>query len=67
MRRIETREGEVQQAKLTTNDGSKRENFSVSTFGELAAKSMAIAQRRKNISPTISSLQRRDARNSFQE
>ena len=30
-----------------TNDGQKRESFSVAKFGELAAKSMAIAQRRK--------------------
>ena len=30
-----------------TNEGQKRENFSVSKFGEQAAKSMAIAKRRK--------------------
>ncbi|XUY30222.1 hypothetical protein RMR21_023965 (plasmid) [Agrobacterium sp. rho-8.1] len=47
VRRIESREGEAWQATLMTNDGQKRENFSVSKFGELAAKSMAIAQRRK--------------------
>ncbi|XUY27075.1 hypothetical protein RMR21_001470 [Agrobacterium sp. rho-8.1] len=47
VRRIESREGDAWQATLMTNDGQKRENFSVSKFGELAAKSMAIAQRRK--------------------
>lgn len=47
VRRIETREGDAWQATLMTNDGQKRENFTVSKFGELAAKSMAIAQRRK--------------------
>lgn len=47
VRRIETREGDAWQATLMTNDGQKRENFTVSKFGELGAKSMAIAQRRK--------------------
>ncbi|NTF07996.1 hypothetical protein G6L37_17660 [Agrobacterium rubi] len=47
VRRIETREGDAWQATLMTNDGQKRENFTVSKFGELVAKSMAIAQRRK--------------------
>ncbi|POO57098.1 hypothetical protein CTT39_08495 [Agrobacterium rosae] len=47
VRRLETREGDVWQATLTTNDGSKRENFSVTKFGEAKAKSMAIEQRRK--------------------
>ncbi|NTE88773.1 AP2 domain-containing protein [Agrobacterium rubi] len=47
VRRVETREGDVWQAMLTTNESVKRENFSVSKFGEQAAKSMAIAQRRK--------------------
>lgn len=47
VRRIETREGDAWQATLMTNDGQKRENFTVSKFGELEAKSMAIAQRRK--------------------
>ncbi|WP_320203982.1 hypothetical protein [Agrobacterium rosae] len=47
VRRLETREGDVWQATLTTNEGSKRENFSVSKFGEAKAKSMAIEQRRK--------------------
>ncbi len=47
VRRVETREGDAWQATLMTNDGQKRENFTVSKFGELEAKSMAIAQRRK--------------------
>ncbi|WP_234791262.1 hypothetical protein [Agrobacterium rubi] len=47
VRRVETREGDVWQATLMTNEGQKRENFSVSKFGEQAAKLMAIAQRRK--------------------
>lgn len=47
VRRIETREGDAWQATLMTNDGQKRESFSIPKFGELAAKSMAIAQRRK--------------------
>lgn len=47
VRRIEKSEGNAWQATLMTNDGQKRENFTVSKFGELAAKSMAIAQRRK--------------------
>ena len=49
VRRIETREGDAWQATLMTNDGQKRENFTVSMFGELAAKSIAIAQRRKSL------------------
>ena len=47
VRRIQSREGDAWQATLMTNDGQKRENFTVWKFGELAAKSMAIAQRRK--------------------
>lgn len=47
VRRVETRDGDVWQATLMTNDGQKRENFSVPKFGEQAAKSMAIAQRRE--------------------
>lgn len=47
VRRVDTREGDVWQATLMTNEGQKRENFSVSKFGEQAAKLMAIAQRRK--------------------
>lgn len=47
VRRVETRDGDVWQATLMTNEGQKRENFSVSKFGEQAAKSLAIAQRRK--------------------
>lgn len=47
VRRIKSREGDAWQATLMTNDGQKRENFSVSKFGEPAAKSMAISQRRK--------------------
>lgn len=47
VRRVETRDGDVWQATLMTNEGQKRENFSVAKFGEEAAKSMAIAQRRK--------------------
>ncbi|WP_284777590.1 AP2/ERF family transcription factor [Agrobacterium sp. lyk4-40-TYG-31] len=47
VRRIKSREGDAWQATLMTNCGQKRENFSVSKFGEPAAKSMAIAQRRK--------------------
>lgn len=47
VRRVETRDGDVWQAMLTTNESIKRENFSVSKFGEETAKSMAIAQRRK--------------------
>ncbi|UHS64289.1 hypothetical protein HRR99_19710 [Agrobacterium vaccinii] len=47
VRRVETRDGDVWQVMLTTNKCLKRENFSVSKFGEQAAKSMAIAQRRK--------------------
>ncbi|MES5097858.1 hypothetical protein ABUK73_06480 [Agrobacterium sp. BA1120] len=46
VRRIDTRDGDLWQATLMTNEGQKRENFSVSKFGEQAAKSMAIAQRR---------------------
>ncbi len=47
VRRVETRDGDTWQATLMTNEGQKRESFSVSKFGEDAAKSMAIAQRRK--------------------
>ncbi|WP_337270135.1 hypothetical protein [Oryzifoliimicrobium ureilyticus] len=47
VRRIETREGDAWQATLMTKEGQKRENFSVSKFGEEVAKSMAITQRRK--------------------
>jgi len=47
VRRVETRDGDVWETTLMTNDGQKRESFSVAKFGELAAKSMAIAQRRK--------------------
>lgn len=44
---VKTGEGDVWQATLMTNDGQKRENFAVSKFSEAAAKSMAVAQRRK--------------------
>lgn len=47
VRRVETADGDVWQATLMTNEGQKRENFSVAKFGEEAAKSMAITQRRK--------------------
>ena len=47
VRRIETAAGDLWQATLMTRDGQKRENFSVSKFGEAAAKSMAIAQRER--------------------
>ncbi len=47
VRRIETSQGSAWQATLMTKEGQKRENFSVSRFGEEAAKSMAITQRRK--------------------
>ncbi|MBD8686005.1 hypothetical protein IFT56_01865 [Rhizobium sp. CFBP 13717] len=47
VRRVETRDGDVWETTLMTNDGQKRESFAVAKFGELAAKSMAIAQRRK--------------------
>jgi len=36
VRRVKTREGDVWQATLMTNEGQKRENFSVSKFGEHA-------------------------------
>lgn len=47
VRRVETADGDVWQATLMTNEGQKRENFSIAKFGEEAAKSMAITQRRK--------------------
>ncbi|OOO17789.1 hypothetical protein BS627_19855 [Agrobacterium salinitolerans] len=47
VRRVETAEGDVWQATLMTNEGQKRETFSVAKLGEEAAKSMAITQRRK--------------------
>ncbi len=47
VRRVETRDGDAWQATLMTNEGQKRENFSVFKLGEAAAKSMAIAQRRR--------------------
>ncbi|NTF34812.1 hypothetical protein G6L88_22440 [Rhizobium skierniewicense] len=50
VRRVETREGDAWQATLMTNEGQKKESFSVAKFGELEAKSMAIAQRRKWLS-----------------
>lgn len=46
VRRVETADGDVWQATLMTNEGQKRENFSVARLGEEAAKSMAITQRR---------------------
>lgn len=46
VRRVETRDGAVWQATLMTNEGQKRENFSIAKFGEVSAKSMAIAKRR---------------------
>ncbi|MDH6298828.1 hypothetical protein [Agrobacterium fabrum] len=46
VRRVETADGDVWQATLMTNEGQKRENFSIAKFGEKAAKSMAITQRR---------------------
>ncbi|WCK77862.1 hypothetical protein [Agrobacterium fabrum] len=46
VRRVETADGDVWQATLMTNEGQKRENFSIAKFGEEAAKSMAITQRR---------------------
>ncbi|MEB2848211.1 hypothetical protein [Endobacterium cereale] len=45
VRRVETEEGDVWQATLMTNEGQKRESFSIGRLGEEAAKSMAIAQR----------------------
>lgn len=47
VRRIETADGDIWQATLMTNEGQKRENFSIAKLGEEAAKSMAITQRRK--------------------
>lgn len=47
VRRIESTDGHIWQATLMTNEGQKRENFSIAKFGEEAAKSMAITQRRK--------------------
>ncbi|AYM07068.1 hypothetical protein G6L59_24890 [Agrobacterium tumefaciens] len=47
VRRVETTDGDVWQATLMTNEGQKRENFSVAKLGDEAAKSMAITQRRK--------------------
>ncbi|WP_246753488.1 hypothetical protein [Agrobacterium sp. OT33] len=47
VRRVETADGDVWQATLMTNEGQKRENFSVAKLGEEAAKSMAITQRRR--------------------
>ncbi|WP_233282694.1 hypothetical protein [Agrobacterium tumefaciens] len=47
VRRVETADGDIWQATLMTNEGQKRENFSIAKFGEEAAKSMAITQRRK--------------------
>ncbi|WP_336510114.1 hypothetical protein [Agrobacterium tumefaciens] len=47
VRRVETADGDVWQATLMTSEGQKRENFSIAKFGEEAAKSMAITQRRK--------------------
>ncbi|TRA93167.1 hypothetical protein EXN23_10770 [Agrobacterium salinitolerans] len=46
VRRVETADGDVWQATLMTNEGQKRENFSIAKLGEEAAKSMAITQRR---------------------
>lgn len=45
VRRVETEEGDVWQATLMTNEGQKRESFSIGRLGEEAAKSLAIAQR----------------------
>jgi hypothetical protein len=45
VRRVETDQGDVWQATLTTKEGQKKESFSISRYGEEAAKSMAIAQR----------------------
>ncbi|TCR02202.1 hypothetical protein EDF70_104485 [Neorhizobium sp. JUb45] len=45
VRRVETEEGDVWQATLMTNEGQKRESFSVGRLGEETAKSMAIGQR----------------------
>ncbi|MCZ7451021.1 hypothetical protein O8B93_25970 [Agrobacterium rhizogenes] len=47
VRRVETADGDVWQATLMTNEGQKRENFSIAKLGEEAAKSMAITQRHK--------------------
>ncbi|WP_240532262.1 hypothetical protein [Agrobacterium tumefaciens] len=47
VRRVETADGDIWQATLMTNEGQKRENFSIAKLGEEAAKSMAITQRRK--------------------
>ncbi|MEB2848311.1 hypothetical protein [Endobacterium cereale] len=45
VRRVETEEGDVWQATLMTNEGQKRESFSIGRLGEEAAKSLAVAQR----------------------
>ncbi|WJH37675.1 AP2 domain-containing protein (plasmid) [Aliirhizobium terrae] len=45
VRRVETEQGDVWQATLMTNEGQKKESFSIGRYGEEAAKSMAIAQR----------------------
>ncbi|MFK3781353.1 hypothetical protein [Agrobacterium sp. NPDC089420] len=47
VRRVETADGDAWQATLTTREGQRKENFSIARFGEEAAKSMAITQRRK--------------------
>ncbi|PYG58444.1 hypothetical protein N434_02355, partial [Rhizobium sp. UGM030330-04] len=49
VRRVETAEGDVWQATLTTREGQKKENFSIARFGEEAAKSMAITRRHKSL------------------
>ncbi len=45
VRRVETEEGDVWQATPMTNEGQKKESFSIGWYGEEAAKSMAITQR----------------------
>ncbi|CAD0215358.1 hypothetical protein AGRHK599_LOCUS3603 [Rhizobium rhizogenes] len=47
MRRVETADGDAWQAMPATRESQKKENFSITRFGEEAAKSMAITRRRK--------------------
>jgi hypothetical protein len=45
VRRVETEEGDAWQATLMTNEGQKKETFSIGRLGEEAARSLAITQR----------------------
>lgn len=47
VRFVETDEGGAWQATLLTNEGQKRETYSIAKYGEQAAKSMAISKRRQ--------------------